>query len=166
MRIIGDLLIVCDQHDGPAFRMQSAEELHDVAGGLAVEIAGRFVGEDDARFVDEGPGDGHPLPLATGKLVGPVMSPVPHADLVEDLEDPVSRARLRISGISQGKQGIAADAEAGQEIEGLEDESDLVRTNHRSPVGADFPNFKLVENDGAVGRRIEKAEQMHESRLA
>jgi hypothetical protein len=41
--------------------------------GAGVEIAGGFVGVDDAGVVDERAGDGHALLLAAGKFGGQVM---------------------------------------------------------------------------------------------
>ncbi len=40
------------------------EELVQVGLGGAVEVAGRFVGKEDCRAVDQGSGDGHALLLA------------------------------------------------------------------------------------------------------
>jgi hypothetical protein len=36
-----------------------------------IEVAGRFVGEEDGRVLDRGAGDGHPLLFAAGKLRRP-----------------------------------------------------------------------------------------------
>ncbi len=47
----------------------TAQEIeYEVAGG-GVEIAGGFVGEKEARVVDEGTGDGDALLLTAGELV-------------------------------------------------------------------------------------------------
>ncbi len=45
-----------------------AEELEDHLAGVRVEVAGRFVGEDDLGIVDQRAGDGDALLLAAGKL--------------------------------------------------------------------------------------------------
>src|SRR5690606_14525736 len=41
--VVGDLLLVGHQDDGVAFGVQGIEQGHDLGGGAAVEIAGRFV---------------------------------------------------------------------------------------------------------------------------
>jgi len=41
--------------------------------GLGVQIPRGLVGEDDGRVVDQGPGHGHPLLLATGELARPAV---------------------------------------------------------------------------------------------
>ena len=60
--------------------VQRLEQPHDLLAGGAVEVAGRLVGQENARLVHQRPGDGHALPLAAGELVGPVLHPVaqPH----------------------------------------------------------------------------------------
>jgi hypothetical protein len=44
--------------------MQAVEQGHDLGAGLRVEVAGRFIGQDDGRIIDQGAGDGDALPLA------------------------------------------------------------------------------------------------------
>ena len=55
-------------------RVQLVEQREDLVAGAAVEVAGRLVGEQDRRAVDQRPGDGDALLLAAGELVGPVAS--------------------------------------------------------------------------------------------
>ena len=66
------------------------EHAHDLDAGLAVEVAGRFVGQQEGRLVDQGAGDGHALLLAAGKLVGMVVGAVGES---HDLERLQARAR-------------------------------------------------------------------------
>ncbi len=65
-----DVLFVSDQHDGDAFAVQFVEQSHDFFAGLAVQIAGRFIGKDQARVVDQRTRNRHALLLAAGNLVG------------------------------------------------------------------------------------------------
>ena len=44
--------------------------------GVRVEVAGRFVGENDFGIIDQRAGDGDALLLAAGKLHGPVLAAV------------------------------------------------------------------------------------------
>ena len=52
--------------------MQVEEEVHDHGSVDAVEVPGRFVGEDQGWFVDDATRDGDALALAAGELVGQV----------------------------------------------------------------------------------------------
>src|SRR5437899_14488 len=67
--VVGDGLLVGDEDDRVALRVQLLEQPHDLLPGDGVEVAGRLVGEQDGRAHDEGPGDRHPLALAARQLV-------------------------------------------------------------------------------------------------
>ena len=84
---VGDQVEVVRHHDDsqPVVAVQVAEQLDDLAAGVGVEVAGRLVGEQDARPVDQGPGDGGPLHLAAGQLARLVLEPVAQADALEQL---------------------------------------------------------------------------------
>src|SRR3954452_16184138 len=58
---------------GVARAGQVVQEVEDHPAGLAVEVAGRLVREDDARSVGERPGDGHPLLLPAGEPGRPAL---------------------------------------------------------------------------------------------
>ena len=47
-----------------------AEQGQELFAGLLVEVGGGFVGEHESRTHDHGAGDGHPLALAAGELLG------------------------------------------------------------------------------------------------
>ena len=65
-----DVLLVGHQHDrGPA-AIELLEQRQDLHRGRRVEIAGRFVGEQDRRPVDQGARDRHSLLLTAGQLSG------------------------------------------------------------------------------------------------
>ena len=57
-------------------RVERFEHLHDFFAGGRVQVAGRLVGQDHVRVVDQRPGDGHALLLAAGKLEGPMVEAV------------------------------------------------------------------------------------------
>ena len=72
-----DAGIVGDDDEGLALlRVELLHEAHDLVGGLRVERAGRLVGPDDRRVVDERAGDGDALALAAGELRRAVVRPV------------------------------------------------------------------------------------------
>src|SRR5262249_9781918 len=60
--------VVRDDDECRALLPELREKRHDVAAGGRVEVAGRFVGEDDVRLHREGPGDRDALHLAARKL--------------------------------------------------------------------------------------------------
>src|SRR5262245_22000945 len=65
----GDHGVVGDEEQrGAAYVAQREHQVDDVAAGLAVEIAGGFVGQQQARRDDEGARQRHALLLAARKL--------------------------------------------------------------------------------------------------
>ena len=70
MRKLRDISFVRHEHDGIALGVQMVEERHDLLAGLGVEIAGRLIGEDDRRMIDQGTGDGYALALAAKSSLG------------------------------------------------------------------------------------------------
>src|SRR5687767_8672406 len=59
----GDVVLVGDEDDRVAVRVELLEHAHDLLAGGAVEVPGRLVGEKDRRPHDEGAGDGDALAL-------------------------------------------------------------------------------------------------------
>ncbi len=63
------------QDDGNLlFAIESGEERHDLIAGLAVEVAGRFVCEDQPGVVGQCPGDGDSLLLSARELIRQAMA--------------------------------------------------------------------------------------------
>ena len=63
------LQVVRDEHQGRlAPALQAEQQVDDLLAGLAVEVAGRLVGQDDLRARAQGAGDGDALLLAAGEL--------------------------------------------------------------------------------------------------
>ena len=83
--------VVGGADDGDAVAgVEFLEQLDDLGAGLRVEVAGGFVGENDARGVRQGAGDGDALLLAAGELEGLVVEAVAKADAITkvDLDGP------------------------------------------------------------------------------
>ena len=74
--IAGHFRFMGDHDDGDAlFLVERDEQVHDLVAALAVEVAGRLVGEQYQRAGDDGAGDGHALLLAARQLGRRVMFP-------------------------------------------------------------------------------------------
>src|SRR5687768_5833098 len=79
----GNFGIVRYQDDRAPFRAELAEQFEDVFARVRVEIAGRFVGENDFRMVDERPGYRYALLLAAGNLHRPMFAAVIEPDQLQ-----------------------------------------------------------------------------------
>jgi hypothetical protein len=92
---VGDLAddgeVVRDEEHGEAVRgLEAREEIEDLRLHGDVERGGGFVGDEQARAVDERHGDDDALALATRELVRVVVQPllgVGESDFVEGFED-------------------------------------------------------------------------------
>ena len=68
--VLGDVRLVRDEDDRAAVLLvELLERPEDDLAGSGVEVAGRFVGEDQGRVVDEGARDGDALDLPAGEFV-------------------------------------------------------------------------------------------------
>jgi hypothetical protein len=152
----GDLL-------GPDDRPQ---ELHDHVPGVGIELARRLVGEEEARLVRQGPGEGDALLLAAGELVRAVPRAIAQPDDLEEIGDPpVSLAWI---GVDEAERDldVLARGQEWDEPERLEDE------RHDAPADPDQlalvhrRDLVSVDDDAARGRLVEAAEQVEERCLA
>ena len=64
----------------PRSRLRRWKIVHHLDARAGVEVAGRLVGQQDRRVVDERPRDGHALLLAAGQLVRVMVRPLLQAD--------------------------------------------------------------------------------------
>ena len=115
-----------------------------------VEIAGRLVGEQQARRVDQRARDGDALLLAAGELARRVALAIAEADEFQRSARPLAarraadRPRCRVK---EGKLDILDGARPGEEIEALEDEAkalaaDARRVPARSSPATSTPSRK------------------------
>src|SRR4051812_41704560 len=75
--------IVRDHADSRSGLVELSEQVHDRLTALRVEIAGRFIREQDERLARNRAGDGDALLLATRELARQVLRAVGHADAFE-----------------------------------------------------------------------------------
>src|SRR5262245_5750654 len=63
--VFGDVVLVSDeQQRDAAFAVESLKNIHDFDRSAAVERAGRLVGQDDRRMIDQRPRDRYALLLS------------------------------------------------------------------------------------------------------
>src|SRR5450631_1153245 len=63
MRVLRDVAFVGDQDDRVSLGLQAIKQRHDLNTGLRVQVARRFVGQDDRRLVHQRSSDRNTLPL-------------------------------------------------------------------------------------------------------
>src|SRR5919198_412062 len=165
-QLIGESRVVRDHENGGAGGVELADERDDRCAGGAVEVSGRFVGEDNRRPPDEGPGDCNPLPLPSGELGGLECRALGEADPFERLV----RAPVPLGGGDAGVEQPVGDVLPrggvfGQE-ELLEDEPDLPSPQHRQLAVAHPRRVDAADPDDAAAGPLECADHVQERGLA
>src|SRR6185503_15540055 len=146
--------------------MQLAEQPHDLESRRRVEVARRFVGEEDAGVVHERAGDRHALALSSRQLVGPVVHPVAQPDPFERLCGARAPFLGAEAGVNEGQLHVVQRVGAGQEIERLKYEPDLLVADPRQVVVGEIAHLLRVQPVLAARGRVEAADQVHQRRLA
>ena len=125
-----------DDHGDLALR-QGADDLEHLPGQLRVQGGGGLVEAEDVRFQGQRTGDGHPLLLAAGELVGIVPRPVAQAHLGQQLLglglDLLTGSRFLLALevrplLGQqltGQRDILQGGVLGEQVEGLEDQPEV-----------------------------------------
>src|SRR4051794_29218148 len=165
--VLGDEGIVGDDDDRRAqLRVDAPQDLKDLRGGRAVELAGRFVREEDGRLVCERDGDRHPLLLAARQRLWTMTDPFlePH-ELEESL-----RALTPAAGAREGHwhPDVLDRVEVRQQVLGglLPDDADDL-ASVACPGASSEPTEVIARDRRPPGRRaVEPAEDVEERRLA
>src|ERR1700722_2466337 len=95
--------IVRDHDAGLPGARQRLQDAEDVVGRLGIEVAGRFIRDEEAGRSDERSGDGDALFLSAGKLAWEVMRAFRQADKFERGLDLLAAMAAAESCEQQGK---------------------------------------------------------------
>ena len=88
--LFGNRQIVCHHDYSEIFlAVQGSQDAQDFRPVLAVQVPGRFVGQQQLGRGDQGAGNGRPLHFAPGQLARPVPQPVRQADQVQQFLGPL-----------------------------------------------------------------------------
>lgn len=131
---------------------------------FVVEVAGRFVGEEDFRAVDEGAGQGHALLLAAGELRRVVSGAVAEPDAGEDFVGSLLRAAHAAQ--FERHEDVFQRGQRGKELETLEDESGGGIAQGGDGVLIEFVETASVELDVSGGRPVQTGAESEQGGLA
>ncbi len=135
---LGGAGVVGDHHDGLAVLLvERRQQVEDLVAGLAVEVAGGLVGQQQRRVGDDGAGDADALLLAARELARIVFGAVGQAHDVEGDGHPLLALGLRQVGEQQRQLDVALGGQHRQQVVELEDEADVVRAPARELAAAE-----------------------------
>ena len=139
--LIGHFLSVRDQNHRHAAAVHLSEQVHHLLRRLAVESAGRLVGQNDLRPGDQRAGDRHALLLSSRHLVGHVVGPIAQSEPVEELEGHRVALAAGHSLVIEGQRDVLHRVFVADQVERLENEADhpvpvfgRLRSRPKSPV--------------------------------
>ena len=156
-----------DQHDGdPVFLVEAFEDVQDLHAGGRIEVAGRLVGQQQRWSIDQGAGNGDPLLLAAGQLVGMVIFATAEPDGGQRLLGPSALLSLRQVAVDERELDVLDRARTRQEIEVLEDEPDFSVADRGALIRRKAGDVDAAQPIRTAGRPVETAEDVHQGRLA
>ncbi len=150
----------------PVVAVEVRQQLHDLARSGGVEVAGRLVGKDHHRIADDRAGDGDALLLAARQLRRVVMLAPLKSDLGQRLRRAGRTLGRGMALVDQRQFDVLERGRAGEQVEALEDEAEIVAAQERPLVAAEARDIDAVEAVGAGGRPVEAADDVHRGRLA
>ena len=131
--MFGEARIVRHHADRRAFAMQVLQQLHHRFAVARVEVSGRLVGQQDRRLPAQRARHGDALLLTARELRRIVPHAMRHADAFQRLHHPrLAIRRWHPLPIGQRQFDVLINRQIANQIETLEDETDLLIANARS----------------------------------
>ena len=166
----GDIRLMRDDNDRDALlAIECNERLHDLMRGAGIEVASRFVCQQQTRRVDQCPGDGDALLLSTGELSRRVAFALGQTEQCQSLPRP-RNTRPGTDGtlcrIEQWQSDILDRTGAGQQIETLKHEAEAFTANAGQLRLGQPGHVDTLEEILSAAGSIEAAQNRHQSRFA
>ena len=156
-----------DHDDGLAvLAVQLLQQAEHLLGGLAVEVAGRLVADQQRRVGDDRAGDRDALLLAAGQLAGLVRGAIGQAHQLQRDRGILAPLRGRQAGQQQRQLDVALRRQHRHQVVELEHEADGRGAPFRQCAAAELVDALAADADAAGGRRVEPADQVEQRRLA
>ena len=113
-------------HDHKAVFGHLLQQLHHLNAGVAVQCAGRLVGQQDVGVIDQCAGDGHTLHLAAGHFAGVLVQLIAQSHLLQRLGGAALALCARDAGNGQGQLHVGQNGLMGDQVVALEHKADGV----------------------------------------
>src|SRR5208337_1737745 len=121
-----DLMTVRDEHEcqDPVLT-EVSQKIDDLVLAAAVQVTGRFVGQEHAWLIRQRAGDRHALPLADGKLRGPVVTPMRETYISNQQLGPFGPRPAAPRCLEHWHLDVLDGRQGREEVERLENKPDL-----------------------------------------
>ena len=153
-------------HDNELFVRDLLQKLHDLHRRFTVQRAGRLIGQQNLRIVDQRPRNRHALHLSAGHLVGLFVQLVAQTDLFQRLHGALSPLGLAHARKRQRKLHVLQNRLVRDQVIALKDETDGMVA-----VGIPIPRGKVLRRASADdkiagGILIQSADDVQKRRLS
>jgi len=169
VRMYGSLRVMSHHDNGAAPFMQGMEQFHDFLARLRIEVAGRFIRQDQHRIIDESPGNCHTLLLTAGEFPGQVMDAFSQPDYFQCFASmlfPFFLTGFLVTAIDHRKDDVMESGGAGQQVVGLEDKPDLVVADQGLLRPIQVADILTIQDILATGGMVEAAHDVHHGAFA
>src|SRR6185369_7179150 len=122
-----------------------------------IKVSGRLVRQQDRRGTSQRTRYGNALLLTAGELRRIVLGAVAHAHAFQGLLYAGFSFAGRHAAISERQFYVLVNVEVTDQVEALEDESDLTVTDHRSVCHVQVLHWCALERELAFTRRVEQS---------
>lgn len=153
-------------HRLPPLVRQGAQEVQNLAGADAVEIASGFVGQEHEGFHDQGAGDGHTLLFAAGELIRAVRPATFQPHLIQNPAGAARRFRGGAAGDGERQRDVFFRREYVDKVEILKDDPDLPPAEQRPPGLVHGGHVHAADEDRPGRRPVQAGEQVKQGAFA
>mmetsp|Transcript_44842 Transcript_44842/g.105637 ORF Transcript_44842/g.105637 Transcript_44842/m.105637 type:complete len:227 (+) Transcript_44842:1747-2427(+) len=146
--------------------VEGLQQGQHVLGGLAVQVTGGLVADQQHRVADDGPRDGHPLLLAAGQLGRLVRRTVGQAHQLQRDGRALPALAGRQLGQQQRQLDILLRRQRRHQVVELEHEADLGRPPFGQGRTRELVDALTAHGDGTAAGRVQPTHQIEQRGLA
>ena len=111
--------------------VEREQQVGNAVAGLAVEVAGRFIGKQQLRLTVKGAGQGHPLLLAAGELSRKVVQALAQPQLLQESLCLAAALAIAFAAQQRGQLNVFQRVERRYQHKGLKNEADVAGAQRR-----------------------------------
>ncbi len=154
------------EDDGATLVGEAFEDAEEFAGQLAVEVGGRFIGDEDFRIIDQRAADGDTLLFAAGEPFHFRGAALAQIYIGEQGFGLFEQCLARLAGRVGRQDDVLDGGEAANQVELLEDEAEGLAANLGEETFRQAGNVRALEPHAPFGRAGEAAEDGQQCGLA